>query len=504
MAKAKKPMTKRQRSMVIAGVALLAAILVVVILIVVPGGKPVEESSSESSAVELIPLISSTADNIEKVEVENVNGGYTAVVEKETQDGEISYVLSIEELGDTMAFNSGNLTSLSSRLPSIKATQLMTEDMSRKGEFGFDKPQATVKYSFRDGGSATVYIGLDTPSGNGYYMLFEDKIYIATTSMCTLFLQDYSYFVDMTLTPEVDLEQYSVDYAGFKLGGTLRPEEIEISFDDKAATESEYILISSSYRMTCGELEKYVRTSVVDNYFKTVLNLKATEVIAVEPDAATLKKYGLDEPYSTVEFSLFADAEKTDTASYTLKISEPKDGSCYVMHDDVDIIYKMDFAEKTMLDISFNDMVDNMSLLPYITKVEQVVYRTQDAEYVFELEHFKNDEDKDDINVTCNGKTLNTEYFRTFYGTTIGITGDEYLNAEDVPDISELGKPVLEITYKYAGNVKDDDVVQIYEGPTRRSYVAYNGKIEFLSKTTKVNLSIKNCEKVLNDQETSY
>ena len=123
---------------------------------------------------------------------------------------------------------------------------------------------------------------------------------------------------------------------------------------------------------------------------------------------------------------------------------------------------------------------------------------------MFDLEHFTNDEGKEDMNVTCGGKTLITDYFRTFYGTTIGITGDEYLDAEDVPDISTLGEPILEIIYKYTGDVKEDDIVQVYEGPTRRSYVAYNGKIEFLSKTTKVTLSMKNCEKVLNDQETSY
>ena len=504
MAKAKKPITKRQRSMIIAGAVLLAAVLVVAILAIIPGGNTEEESSSESSAPELITLVSSTADNVKEVRIENDNGGYTAVVEPETVDGETTYMLSVTELGDIQAINSTNLTSLSTRLTSIKATQLITEDAGRKSEFGFDAPQATVKYSFRDGTGATIYIGADAPDSAGYYVMFEDKIYLAQTNMCTLFLQDYKFFVDMALTPEVDLEQYAVTFAGFTLGGTMRPDEIKVSYDKDAVARSEYILVSSSYRMTCGELEKSVRSSIVDNYFNTVLNLTAAEVMAVEPTDAELKKYGLDEPYSVVGFSIYSDEAMTETVDYTLKISEPKDGSCYIMHDDVDVIYRMDFVEKTMLDITFNEMVDNISILPYITKVEQIVYRTPEKEYVFDLEHFTNDEGKEDINVTCGGKTLITDYFRTFYGTTIGITGDEYLDAEDVPDISTLGEPILEIIYKYTGDVKEDDIVQVYEGPTRRSYVAYNGKIEFLSKTTKVTLSMKNCEKVLNDQETSY
>ena len=172
MAKAKKPITKRQRSMMIAGAVLLAAVLVVVVLALIPGGKPEEESSSESSSTELITLVSSTADNVKEVEIKNDNGGYTAVVEPETVDGETTYMLSVKELGDIQALNSTNLTSLSSRLTSIKATQLITEDAGRKSEFGFDAPQATVKYSFRDGTGATIYIGADAPDSAGYYVMF--------------------------------------------------------------------------------------------------------------------------------------------------------------------------------------------------------------------------------------------------------------------------------------------------------------------------------------------
>ncbi len=506
MSQAKKPLTKRQRSMLLAGIALLAAILVIVLLLIIPDSKGTDESSSSSgtSQVELIPLVEATAENLKKVEVVNDAGGYTALIEKVTKDGKDSYTIAIEELGDISALNTSNINSLSSRLTSIKATQLISEDASRKGEFGLDKPQATVKYTFADGSGATVEIGAEAPDGAGYYMLHDGRIYLAQTNMGLIFLQDYRYFVDMTITMAVDLEQYAVTFAGFKLGGTLRPEEIDISYDPDAGTRSEYVLVNSSYRMTCGELEKTVRSSIIDNYFKTVLNLTATEVVAIEPDEAELKKYGLDEPYSTVEFSLFTDSENKESVSYTLRFSEPKDGSCYVMHDDVDVIYKIDTAEKTMLDVSFNDMVDNMTLLPYITKLSRIVYKTPEKEYVFDLDNFINDEGKEDLTVTCDGKTLNTDYFRTFYGTTIGITGDEYLNVEDVPDIASLGKPILEIIYEYTDSAKENDVVQIYEGPTRRSYVAYNGKIEFLSKTTKVTLSMKNCEKVINGQETSY
>ena len=505
MAKAKKPLTKRQRSMLIAAAALLVVVLVVVIIAVIPGGKGEEESSSSQvSTVELITLVEAAPGDLDRVEVSNVNGGYTALLATETVDGTETYKMRIEELGKVDAIDTANFSALSSRLSSIKATDLITDDMSRKGEFGFDSPQSTVKYVFNDGREVTIYIGDAAPSTAGYYVMSEDKIYLAQLNMCTLFLQDYRYFVDRALTLSVDLEQYSVQFAGFKLGGTMRPDEIVINYDPSVMTESEYILVGSSYRMKAGELEKGVRASIIDNYFPTVLNLTASDVMVVEPTEAELKEYGLAEPYSEVEFSLFLDETMKDFYSYTLKISEPKDGACYVMHDDVDIIYKMDFSDKTMLDVTFNDMVDTMPLLPYITKIESIVYKTPENEYVFEIEHYTDEDDKDQIIVTCNGETLNSDYFRTFYGTTIGITGDEYLNVEDVPDIATLGEPILEITYKYIGSEKADDVVAVYKGPTRRSYVAHNGQIEFLTKTTKVELSMKNCVKVLNGEETSY
>ena len=72
MAKAKKPLTKRQRSMLIAAAALLVVVLVVVIIAVIPGGKGEEESSSSQvSTVELITLVEAAPGDLDRVEVSN-------------------------------------------------------------------------------------------------------------------------------------------------------------------------------------------------------------------------------------------------------------------------------------------------------------------------------------------------------------------------------------------------------------------------------------------------
>ncbi|MBE6883405.1 MAG: DUF4340 domain-containing protein [Ruminococcaceae bacterium] len=510
MAKTKKAMTKRQRSLVTAAIALLAVILVVVIILVLPEKEKEEESTSSSTSVaDLIPLISYKPEEVAELKVENDKDGYTVVVYEDktkNDDGEeeISYSMEMEELEGISVLDSANFSVLSSKMTNIKAEELITEDVSRKGEFGFDDPLATLTFKLRDGSSNTLIIGAAAPADAGYYVLYEDKIYLAQTSTCEIFLKGYRDFVAMTLTMEVDLEQYSIMFAGLKISGTLHPEEIEISYDAEATAASEYVLTSTTYKMKAGDIEKGVRSLIVDEKFKTLLNLKASEVIEANPTEAQLKEYGLDEPYSEIEFSLFADAEQKETVEYSIKISEPVDGSCYVMHDDVNVIYKMDIPEENMFKYTFNDMVNTMPLVPYITKVERMILTTPEKEYVFDIEHILDEEEKEDIIVTYEGRTLISDYFRTFYGTCIGITGDEYVNIEEMPSINSLGKPLLEITFQYINGGREDDVISIYEGPIRRAYVAYNGQLEFLSKTTKLETALENLEKVLNDQETSY
>jgi len=506
MAKAKKTLTKRQRSLVTAGIVLAALLLVVGVILVIPAADPLDGESSESSQKEEgIRILEMDPEAIKDITVENAFCEYTLELITGTYDNGEEYVNGkIKEMEGVVVPDTQSLNNLAYYAVDLFARQIITDDLSRKAEFGLDDPEVTVTYNFKDGSTDVLLLGAVDASAHGRYALYNDVIYLAYDAAIGLYAKDYASFVSAGITPEYNVEEDDFSYREIKFSGTYYPEEIVVSYDKEAFVQNEYVLSTSAYKLTCGDIVKKANMDTIEKRFVTIYNLVATEIAEVCPTEATIAKYGLDKPYIQIDFAIYNDDTRTEATEYLIKISEPKDGVCYAMNQYNDTIFVLSVDGVDAFGLTFSDLVNKMTLIPYITKVGEIEYNTPDGKYVFTLEHFTNDNDEADIVVECEGRRLITKYFRTLYTSTIGITGDDYLDLEDIPDIDTLGEPEVEVIIKYADGGRDDDVISMYKGPTLRYYVAYNGQIEFLSQSNKIDLMLKNIVKILNDEAPSF
>ena len=505
MAKSKKPLTKRQRSLVTAGAILAALILVVGVLFVLPSAEQPEESESSSEKEEGIRIFGFDSKMLETIEVENAFCEYTIDITTGTYDSGEEYTAgTIRELENVVNVDTTSIGQLVYYGVDLFARQIITDDLSRKAEFGLDDPEIVLTYNFSDGTSDQLYLGAVDASAIGRYVLYNDTIYLAYDAAIGLYAKDFKEYVSAGISPERTDEETDVSYKYFNFSGTKYTNDIIITYNEESFNQNEYVLNTSAYDLVYGDVKKTASMDAVEQRFINIFNRTAKEIVEVDPDDATVAKYGLDEPYVRIDYAVYTDDTHTEAIEYFIKITEPVDGVCYAMNQTEDVIFLMEIAGNDVFTMGYNDVVNKMSLVPFITKVEEISYKTPDGEYVFTLEHFTNDEDEADIIVECDGQRMITDYFRTLYTSTIGITANEYLDVDEIPSTSTLGDPAIEITIKYINGGRDDDTITMYKGPALRYYVAYNGQVEFLTQNTKVDLMLNNITKVLNNEEPEF
>ena len=146
----------------------------------------------------------------------------------------------------------------------------------------------------------------------------------------------------------------------------------------------------------------------------------------------------------------------------------------YLMKDGVDVIYQI--STQTALSwytYTYKDVVSVMNILPYINDVSSVELVLGGKTYLFEMSG-----EDDELVVTCDGQTLDTDIFRKLYQLLLSIKNNEYLEEPvDASALTSLGS----LTYNYKNGSRPSDRLDFYEYSARQFYLAYNGDIEFLS-----------------------
>lgn len=123
-----------------------------------------------------------------------------------------------------------------------------------------------------------------------------------------------------------------------------------------------------------------------------------------------------------------------------------EDGVAYLMKDGVDVIYQI--STQTALSwytYTYKDVVSVMNILPYINDVSSVELVLGGKTYLFEMSG-----EDDELVVTCDGQTLDTDIFRKLYQLLLSIKNNEYLEEPGGclrPDLP--GKPDLQLQERF-------------------------------------------------------
>lgn len=462
---------------IVAVIALLGATLFLL-------NKPADEeplSSEPSIEVEYV-LGGAEAEPVKSVEVKNSHGSFTV----EVKDPSVSEL----DLEYSLKGYEGFPVTPSRLAPAIRyATKLTARSLVAEGRdafatYGLDKPVATVEIRLANGGSEALLVGNAAPGSEGYYATSSnsDKVYLVTENYVSCYLARALDFMDLTLTegaPDADT------FKDVTLGGTVREEPIVL----KPYTEARENSFSSHYIASplSFDLDMDRGATLISSAF----GLTASAAVDVASDDATLEKYDLKEPYSTISV-----ASETVPA-FSLSTSAPDaNGMVYLLLNDSPLVYSIPASSLPWLEAQVHDLMAKLAILPHIDSVAKITVATDSESWTFLCSG-----ESDEFTCTFEGKELPVDSFRKFYQSLIAASLDS-VPEEPLPEDSA---PVLTYTYEYKDSNKNPDIVRFYNGPARKYYITLNDGPEFLTPSTYIDKVLGDIPKLLaGEAVTSY
>lgn len=448
------------------------------------GYEPDGASSSSYTVDESLQLNQRSINDLDTLQIKNETGSYTIRYLGDSQ-------YTIEELGEA-PLNNSMLSSACSPAAAVVATSLVDEAPESLADFGLQSPRASLTARYTDGSEFVLELGSDAPGKNGVYGKIKgnEAVYLLSSYTFGNMLKDKFEYVDMTITEPPASSEGEVLPERIAFGGSLRAEQLVVERNNSASDEEESYGLNL-YRVSAPKLRAVDSDSAVEA-LQALLSITAESAVAYQPDEAQLKEYGLDMPYSTVDFTYLDEEENTLQVSLSASAVDTE-GYVYLMRSGVPVVYRVDAAGLPWYDMTYQDFVATLQLLPYIDTVSQVTVEASGGQkYVFDFEG-----EGDELQFKSGGKQLDDKQFRKYYQSLIGMPSEEYTEAEP-PDESEA---LLKITFTYRDSSKKPDYIALLPGPTRRVFLSINGESEFYTRASYLDTILKNSEKILAGEE---
>ncbi len=443
----------------------------------------VENEASSSSAATSSGASSNTVNYAWKVEgyekydlssAQYLVKAVIAITSSKKYDNLASTKADDYEIGD-FSFNATASVSASSA----------TESVSEANIYGFDTPYSVINID-AENGSLMVIVGNTAPDGSGRYVTVsgDDSIYVVSESEIVYVGSDLKDLVGLLavsymLQDESNAGYYSegalVKIDSIELGGTCRPKKITVESPPDELSAISYVVSSPVFRAAN-------ETSVNNILSVATSGLSNDGAYVLGYTDADLKKYGLDNPYSTVNINI-------GTYKVALKFGAPieqknADGTfskyypCIV--NDKDIIYRIAVPEGTednpdWISYKDTDVYYESLFLEYITGISSINMAFADKQATFNLTHSTTDNGSKTFTVDSpeanEGVTIEKKQLSYLYGRILNLSAESISN-DPVPNI----EPYLTITIKYTDKSKQTDVIRLYKATTRRYFYTLNGQ----------------------------
>ena len=498
--KAKKGLSKSAKTLIIAvvSVAALVGIFLLVYFKLPQQEDPKDianQTSSESSGDEHdhteYPLVTHIPADIEKIEVDNETGKYTLlsetpVVETTASDGTTSMATetTIYTLVgyEDMKLTPGSPDTLANDAAAVTAEKIVN-DGSKKSDFGFDSPRATVTTTFKGGESATVIIGSDAPDNGGAYLMLDgdSNIYLVSSDSVDGFLMGAMGMISTEIGSAADDEAGNV-FSKMVFGGSLFGGDVEFVYANSDNFSETYRIVSPDDVLANEEVVTYMINSV--------RSLSAKEVLAVNADEKKIKEYTLDDPYVTVN------AEYPDL-KVDYKASKPDgEGNFFLLSNG--IIYKMSTESVPWVLHDYNECVVKKFLSPKYGSVAEITCAADGKEYKFDItnETAPSEDGSTDVTTTtvkCGGNVIDQTKFDVFYQN---LTSAERCGG--VEKKPEGKKSVLTVTLRYADG--STTKAEFFEAENRKSPVVIDGTFTSLAYESYVTKMLEDLPKISSNQ----
>lgn len=438
-----------------------------------------EPESVASAEDDTIRLVDQDPDEIQRVELENKNGGL--VLTRKTGEPAAEELPWETDYPHTVNLRQTEINSVLHTMARLSAEKLIAEDPEDPSIYGLDEPAAVARAVFEGGRRVEFRLGDTTPTGTGYYMQLagDPAVYMIRRYRGNHFLYTVHDLRDMRL-PSIDPEKLTYLY----IDGETTIEALPNDPDE------ERLGLFSSYSLHQPyQIPRPVDSEKFGNLTQQLASFRMEEVVTDAP--ADLSDYGLDPPRAEVlardedgnEVHFLIGSDTGEAMVYVKQAGEPTVFT--LRRDTVEFITTDPFA-----------ITDKFALIINIDYVDRLVIDAGGERYEAVLERTTVEgQDEDDVNFTLNGNPIEDEAFRKFYQTAIGLLADAR-NPDPKPSDPE-------VTLTYYLNREDVKQASIQLVPFDRDFYAVyrDGVSEFLVSRRQVAKMLQSAQALLSSDD---
>ncbi len=421
------------------GLRLLAIFLVVAII----GGSVwwvakyiAEKSSGEGSTFEPKQMVTLSASSFKKLTV--IHDAATLVLNSSMKEesGQQKQVWTLEGYDETL-IDKTSLNQIASYASAVTVFGEYDYDQNtQKAQFGLDKPVVTVKVEANDQKQNFVLTqGNSTADGQYAYLhisYYPNKIYLVSRSTLTGFIVEPLDLAISTAIPAIeknsdnagyfDSEGVLSDFDTLTISGSRfeKPLVFIPNRDNRFSSYATYICTSPKLRIADGVVED-IRNSFANG-------VSASSAVSFDQSKESIKKFGLDKPDIVITLKVAG-----KNYSYKLKATDESMTQYYILASTDRMIRTVTISSMEYLSNEEKDFYLGFMALESIADVSEFNV-TGDINAAFTL---NKKEDEEGYDIKCNGKTIESEPFQTFYALFIGTTAIDY-NTQKVSKKADL------------------------------------------------------------------
>lgn len=417
-------------------------------------------------------LLNYTPSDITKIEVENKSGSFSILADTkitvDEETGEESREATVYTLVgfEDSDIQSGSPDTIANDVCAIDFISVADPKGEKPADFGFDKPRATVKTSFKDDTTATVIVGDDAPSQMGTYIKFGNSpaIYLVQSDAIDGMLYSVLDLISLEINETASTTDNSI-FESLTLTGTNFDSKIELRDNDDKAINTSYVMISPK-KMFVSEVEGAAISGAIRGLY-------ADEAVCVNPSSSQLSEYGLKKPYAALK-AIYPDT------TVNLKTSKPVDGYVYLLSDS-NVIYKIADTKIPWIYTNTQKLTPDVVIDPSFNAISKVVVKDSSGSYTLDAVTVTDTVDTttgttEEVTKTTakyKGETLDSDNFQVFYQNICSMTNAGYTNEKP------SGKPVLTLEISYSTG-RNTDVVSIYPTGSSKYIATVNGETQSL------------------------
>ncbi len=443
----------------------IVILLVIVILLI--GGlyfvfnyEPTEDLSTNPTETQMVTMFERDKNEINKVVITIHGESYTLrkVAEEWVVNGDVLF-----------AIDQSKVATLLYECASIKARELIAENVQDLYPYGLDAPERRVLIEENNGNKTEILIGDASLDGAVHYLMIagDDKVYTKSASGCSSLAKPLSELYDKSIYAlnTEDIGGISINRKG------VEPIKLIRSPSEGSAGNVVY-----EWKMVAPLTAAANEYTIHESLLTNIISQTAIEVI---PSPAPGVDYGFNTPQAT--YSIW---NLDETKKYSVLVGNERDGQTYIKLENNQTIYLVSTDKLDFLSINYQQLMDTLVHVEQLTDVTEVRINGKGKAYTMTIKgNGKNGE------YAINGKKIEENSFKTAYRAVIGLMMNDYTKN------SVSGQSELTIEYfKKDGSITTVECIHYDD----RNYVVHvNGKGNLLIRKKQIDAMITQLDKTI-------